>query len=542
MSWTAGSIGAVGAGGTTRVLSSGTLSLAPTTTVNFQGYTLELDGAGTWTGTQTLQTGSGAVLRVANGATLDVQGTPTVNNGLGGAFSAINVLGTLTRSTNPGPAILDVVLNDSGAVSVTAGTLRLGNGGTSTGSFNAVAGDTLEFNGGTHTLGATTRMTGAGTLSFTGGGVTTVGGYNVTGTTLVAGGALTLNGANDTTGTATVGSGTLSGTGILAITGAMNWTGGGLGAASGAGGTARVLPAATLNLAPASTVGLQDYTLELAGTGTWSTTQTLQTGSGAVLRVDAGANLTISADPTINTALGGAAPLLDNQGTITRGTSVNPVTIAVPFNQAGTLNIQSGIVNVSDGGTMSGPVSESPGAVLLFSNGSVSLANNFAVTGSSGLTQLTGGTLGGLTPTDTAFFDNLTLTGGALSLAGGTIKTPFELIWAGPTTVSGGTLFVPTTAGLTMSFTTGSPTFQNAKIILAGSGAWPATSPLQSGSGALIRILPGANLALTAAGQYQYNLGPRQPGHAHQRDSGRKSGRVHGGCADQQHRLHPVGG
>ncbi len=511
MSVTSGGFGAsAGAGGTTRVLSSGTLSLAPTATVNFQGYTLELDGSGTWTGTQTLSTGSGAVLRVANGATLDIQGTPTANNGLGGAFTAINVLGTLTRSTNPGPAVLGVVLNDSGVVSVTAGTLQLGNGGTSTGSFNAAAGDTLEFNGGTHTLGATTRITGAGAVSFTGGSVTTAGGYNVAGTTLVTGGTLTLNGANDTTGTATVASGTLSGTGTLAITSAMNWTGGGLGAASGAGGTARVLPAATLSLAPAATVGLQGYTLELAGTGTWSATQTLQTGSGAVVRVDAGATLAITADPTINTALGGAAPLLDNQGTITRSTSLNPVTIAVPFNQAGTLNIQSGIVNIADGGTMAGPVNESPGTVLLFSNGSVSLANNFRVTGSSALTQLTGGTLGGLTPTDTAFFDNLTLTGGAVSLSGGTIKTPFETIWAGPATVSGGTLFIPGSAGLTMSFTTGSPSLVNATILMASGsgGGWTGTVPLNSGSGAVVRVLAGANMSFSGAGGgFLYNQG-----------------------------------
>ncbi|HVM42401.1 MAG TPA: hypothetical protein VMT77_02790, partial [Gemmatimonadales bacterium] len=508
MSVTSGGIGGpVGAGGTTRVLSSGTLSLAPTAAVNFQGYTLELDGTGTWTGAQTVSAGSAALLRIVGGATLDIQGTPTINNGLGGALSAIDVLGTLTRSTNPGPAVIGVALNDSGAVSVTAGTLRSANGGKSTGTFSVAAGDTLDFNGGADTLSAASRVTGAGTVSFTGGNVVTVGGYNVTGTTLVAGGSLALDAANDTTGTAAVSSGTLSGTGIFAITAAMNWTGGNLGAASGAGGTARVLPAATLSLAPTGTLGLQGYTLELAGTGTWSTTQTLQTGSGAVVRVDAGANLTISADATINTALGGAAPLLDNQGTITRTTSTNPVTIAVPFNQAGTLSIQTGTINVADGGTMSGPVTEATNGVLLFSSGSTTLANNFTVSGPAGFVVVQGGTVGGLVAGDTAFIDNLQLTGGSLSLSGGVIKTPYEMLWTGPTAVSGGTLFAPATAGLLMSFATGGPTLQNATVLLAGSGTWSGTAPLSSGSGAVIRILPGANLALTGAGNYQYNLG-----------------------------------
>ena len=319
---------------------------------------------------------------------------------------------------------------------------------------------------------------------------------------------MAFNGASATTTQLDVTAGNLTGAGLLTVSGPFNWTCGNLGGASGAGGTTRVLSGGTLGLAPTATILLVGYTLELAGNGTFGTTQTLSTGSGAVLRVLPGATLTVTADPTIDAAQGGAATLLDNQGTITRTTSAAGVTLDVPFNQAGALNINSGFVNVASGGTMSGPVTEAAGTVLLFSGGSTSLANKFAVSGSSGMTQITGGTVGGLAPTDTAFFDNLTIAGGLLSLAGGTIKTPFEMLWTGAASVLGCTLFVPATAGLTMSFTTGAPTLQNATLLVAGSGGWTATTPLGSGSGAVIRVLAGGNLSLSGAGGgYLYNRG-----------------------------------
>jgi hypothetical protein len=504
MSWTGGFLS--GAGGTTRVLASGTLSIAPAASVQLQTYTLELAGTGTWTGTQTINTGSVGVLRVLGGGNLAIQGDPTFSYSLGGATSSLNVLGTLSRTTSANPAILSLPVNDSGTVSVQSGTLRLAGGGTSSGAYTAATGATLDFNGGTHALGGTTSITGAGTVSFTAGNISDAGTYAVTGTSLVAGGTVAFNAASSSTGTLVVGSGTLGGAGLFTVSGPMTWTGGAL---SGTGGTTRVLSSGTLSLAPAGTIQLAAYTLELAGTGTWSAAQTLQTGSAAVLRVLAGANLTVSGDPTINAALGGATPLLENLGTITRTTSAGTVTVGVPFNQAGALSIQSGAVNVAAGGTMSGPVTQSSTGLLQFTNGSTTLANGFNASGGGlGITQLISGTLGGLSATDTAFFDNLQLVGGSISLAGGTIKTPFETIWSGPTTVSGGTIFIPATAGLTVSFTTGAPSLQNATILVAGAAGWTATTPLSSGSGAVIRILPGANISFSGAGGgFLYNLG-----------------------------------
>lgn len=303
------------------------------------------------------------------------------------------------------------------------------------------------------------------------------------------------------------GSGTITGGGTLAVSGAFSWTGGSLGGASGAGGTIQILAGGTLSLAATASVSLQSYTLALAGTGTWTGTATVNTGGGAVLRVLSGGALAIQGDPTLAFTLGGASPLFENLGTINRTTSTGIVTVSAPFSLGGTVSIQSGAINVAGGGTMTGAVTLANATALQFTGGSTSLANNFRVTGATGVTQIGGlATVGGLALTDTAFFDNLQLNGGTLSLAGGTIKTPISLMWAGPASVGGGTLFIPSGAALSFSFT-GQASLQNATILNAGAAVFTSTGELKSGSGAVIRNLPGATFAFAAAGGYSYNLG-----------------------------------
>ena len=65
-------------------------------------------------------------------------------------------------------------MHNQGAVQVNAGTLNLGgNGGTHTGSFNALSGATLGFSGGTHNSirSRASRWAAGGTLAASGGAV-----------------------------------------------------------------------------------------------------------------------------------------------------------------------------------------------------------------------------------------------------------------------------------------------------------------------------------------------------------------------------------
>src|SRR6185503_18495423 len=84
-----------------------------------------------------------------------------IANDLGGAASTFNNTGTYTKSANTTTAISIAFNNTSsgvgtGIVNVNAGTLILGGGGTSNGTFQGVG--TLEFSGGTHGLQAASSI------------------------------------------------------------------------------------------------------------------------------------------------------------------------------------------------------------------------------------------------------------------------------------------------------------------------------------------------------------------------------------------------
>src|SRR6185503_4315992 len=85
---------------------------------------------------------------------------------------------------------------------------------------------------------------------------------------------------------------------------------------------------------------LQNYTLEVnTPSATWTGTQSISTGSGAVMRVTSGSTLLIQGDPTFTFNLGGSPTLFDNVGTITRNTSAGIALFQVTFNHSGTLNV-----------------------------------------------------------------------------------------------------------------------------------------------------------------------------------------------------------
>ena len=385
MSWAGGNLS--GANG--KVRAAGTLSLAPTGTVNFAQYTLEVAGTGTWTGTGQLYGGQ-AILRVASGGTLDIQGNSTL------AFNAywawaprLNVVGTLNRTTGTGVASIGGPLNDSGMVRIQSGTLRLGAGGTSTGAFQVVDPGTLEFSGGTHTLEAASRIAGYGTVSFSGGTAALNGTYAVGGPALIAGGTANFNDLRDTTGSLTVSAGTLGGSGLLVVLGPMSWTGGNL---SGSGGTVRVWsgPGGTLSLAPAGTVNFAQYTLELAGTGTWTGTGQLY-GGQAILRVTGGATLDIQGDPSLTfNAYWAWAPRLNVVGTLTRSTSTGVATIGGPLNDSGTVSVQSGTLRMAGGGAGNASYTVSTGATLDLASGTWTVGTNMPSSFAGSLTVSSG--------------------------------------------------------------------------------------------------------------------------------------------------------
>src|SRR5262249_27465194 len=126
---------------------------------------LTTNGPVTWGGAGSLRLDNGAA--ITNNSTWTLQGDQALTHALGpnGAFSNA-ATGVLTKAGGPGVASIAAALNNDGAVNANSGTLQLGGGGFSTGTFDAAG--TLSFTGLTQTLGAGAALTGAGTVRVDG--------------------------------------------------------------------------------------------------------------------------------------------------------------------------------------------------------------------------------------------------------------------------------------------------------------------------------------------------------------------------------------
>src|SRR6185295_8857068 len=157
----------------------------------------------------------------------------------------------------------------------------------------------------------------------------------------------------------------------VTITGTVNWAGGSM---TGAGAT--TVPAgATLNL----TTGLGNHlflarTLNNAGTailtqgGTSGTVFFLQAGT---FNNQAGGVFDVRADRGINS--NGGTNLFANAGVVRKSAGTGLSTVGVPFNNNGTVEVQTGTLEFSNGGTSSGAFNVSQGATLEFGGGTHTL-------------------------------------------------------------------------------------------------------------------------------------------------------------------------
>ena len=151
--------------------------------------------------------------------------------------------GTFRKSGGSGTSAIDVGFTNSVLVTNLMGTLDFDNGGVLTGTYGTAAGATIDFAGGSFTMGTPPVITGLGVCEFTGttltllqtapGNLLLAGGSVVLGSGFQNGGSitnLTLNGAtlpgtNTVTGTLNWASGTVSGVLTIAGGGVLNITG-----------------------------------------------------------------------------------------------------------------------------------------------------------------------------------------------------------------------------------------------------------------------------------------------------------------------------
>ena len=165
------------------------LNIATASAKTLDAATLNLGGAGTWTGTGGLTMTQGAIFNIQNTATFDIQNDAAITLGAGAA-PAINNAGTFKKTAGSTTSAIGVAFTNTGSVSAedetlafnggfmqTAGSTTLAGGNLSSNSLMSFAGGELRGAGtiaaNVNNSGATVRPGGTGTA----GTLTTVGSY-----------------------------------------------------------------------------------------------------------------------------------------------------------------------------------------------------------------------------------------------------------------------------------------------------------------------------------------------------------------------------
>ncbi|UCF41797.1 MAG: hypothetical protein JSW43_05595, partial [Gemmatimonadota bacterium] len=198
-----------GAGDTAVIDLAGTYAVA--IAANHTVAALTLGGA---SGTQTLTLGPASSLDVVGNAQVNPAGVIEMNDARLASSAGLLTLAGALRVT-AGVAQLNIPSVVGGTVDVQGGELEVWLGGAFSGAVNVASGATLTvlsgaavnlsgsstvdgnlavlatggvaFNGGTHVLGSTSTVSGAGTLDVAAGSVTVLGGYDLTGITALSG-------------------------------------------------------------------------------------------------------------------------------------------------------------------------------------------------------------------------------------------------------------------------------------------------------------------------------------------------------------------
>jgi hypothetical protein len=396
---------------------------------------------------------------------------------------------------------------------------RRGGGSSISGSFSVEAGATLTFAGGTFTLDAASSVSGAGTVNFTNGTANVAGTYNVTGATIISGGTANFSGGGTVNATTlTLSNGALTGGDTVTVSGLLTWTGGTI---SGGGVT---------NAQGGMQIGNSNYktldgrTLNNAGTASSSDTYGIFASNGAIFNNLATATWDIQSDEALAWGFG-AAPTFNNAGTFRKSGGTSTTGISVPFNNTGTVDVQTGTLRLNGafpnfanmtltGGTYvvggifqftnadirtnaASIIVNGPNAAIINQSGANALANFSINTADGSVTIQNGQNL----TTSVGFQNAGNITIGADSLfnaIGGYTQT------SGTTNVNGGTLAAGTIVDLQGGILSGTGSIngnvQNAGLIEVGG----------AGSAGLLTIK--GDYAQTAKGNLNLELGSLDSG------------------------------
>ena len=376
---------------------------------------------GVLTLTATPWTYYGSILSNLAGATLELAGdVGTTFPGWGARGTVYNV-GLVRKSAGSGTSTLADTFNSTGTLLVESGTLSLVADSANSGS-NRVSGATavLSLSGGTHSFATNAWLTGDGTVVCSGGTV------NLRGMCALAG-SFWLNGAtvnfNSPTpaimGMLTLSSGTLNGSSLVMPSNPLNWTGGDLsGVVQCNGGT--ISGGNQKNLAGGRLLNIGVLTL----------TATPWTYYGSILSNLAGATLELAGDVGTSFPGWGARGTVYNAGLVRKSAGSGTSTLAETFHSTGTVQVETGVLALSNGGDSTGLFAASANATLNLSGGTHNLAASSTVSGAGRFT-VSGGTAnlsGAFTLASAGPF-----TGGTANFSGAGYQITGALVVAGGT-------------------------------------------------------------------------------------------------------------
>jgi len=545
--------------GSASLMANGGLHLNPPSgNLSLTGDSLINSGAATWSGSTAIILGGGAVLSNAPSGIFDCAGDGTIQNGPGtnllanaGLFRKLNGTGTTT---------IQVPFNHSGAVQLQSGTLSLAGGGSSSGHYEVASGASLIFSAGVNTATASSTITGAGDFQVTGGtanlfgSVTTLGGHVFSGGTInlgdnynpanndisIAGCTVNFDGSNPVSAASLTvsGYGSLGGSSLVAVSGPMTWNSG-----FAITGSNRVIANGGLTISSGDE-SLIGRTLVNMASGLWTNdvNHSFVLGSGAVLSNAPGATFDCVGSSTIEPTTGGGT--VANAGLFRTIGAPATTIVEVPFNNNGTVEVQSGTLSLSGGGTNLGAIDvfanatlslgggftlapgasiTGPGQLLLTSApAAANLAGTVSVSGSNtfgfGVANLTGnyvcsgnaltieGGTANFNSSNVIFPSSLTV-GGYGSLGGSNLVTVSgPMTWNGGFTITGSNSVIAN-GGLTIG--PGDVSLFGRTLVNMASGLWTndVNHGFSLGSGAILSNAPGATFDCVGSSTIQTGAG-----------------------------------
>jgi hypothetical protein len=503
--WSAGTLGSTASNLT--VMANGGLAISGATAKGFNGGSLVNGGSGTFTATGQVSLNAPAVFSNSPSATFDLQADGNAFILSTGSPLVVNA-GTLRKTAGTGVSTISTLFNSAGLVDIQTGTLSLAGGGTNSGQFTVSAGGaTLRFGGGTHALQDTSSIGGPGTVSVTSGTVNMLGGVAIAALS-DTGGAFNFNTANTAYVTnLTLSGGILTASNTVVVPGPFAWTSGTFGSAGSPGILALNGGAAVSNTLTKSFNG---GTIVNNAGATWTAGQ-ISCVSSALFSNAPSATFDMQADGTV-LAVSAGNPLFANAGTVLKSAGTGTSTIGTPFNNSGLVQVQSGILALTDGGTNSGPFTTVSGTTLNFGVGTYLLQSSSSVSGpgnlwvSSGTVNAqgavmvnwltnSGGTLN-FSQSGTVYPTNVTVSGGTLT-GSNTAAVAGSFTWSSGSLGSAGSPFTLLANG-TMTLSGTSKTLNGATLVNGNAGAWTAG---QIGfNGGVFSNAPSATFDLQADG------------------------------------------